>query len=946
VLTGRNCADIIAREKNEQEKVAGSESPIDDKALADALGKLVEGKTQEGTALVAGVLVTALTAHFLGPGALFAGKLTEGAVKRFADRVSDSATKRMLNAGEQLDKERATTAELGKAISKSLEEVLSSRDSAVVELGLQGQEQFLQLINFTRYNVVQRLDQLITLVAQIQAGIDIGSTDPSGRHAVATKTVVSISRLPVTGKHLFGREKELAALDEAWTNSKTHIVTLVAWGGVGKSALVNHWLGRLAAGEYASARRVYGWSFYSQGTTDRVVSATLFIESALRWFGDSNPNTGSPWEKGERLAQLIKTQRTLLLLDGLEPLQFPPGQPEEGKLKDRALQALLRELAASNAGLCLITTRLPVADLADFESSTVRQIDLEHLAPQAGAQLLRVLGVRGEESELVKAAEEFGGHSLALTLLGSYLTDVCDADVRRRDVIDALENHLGRGGQARRVMASYEKWLGEGPELAVLRLLGLFDRPADNESVKALRAPPAIPGLTDNLLAVTEPEWKYVLARLRRAKLLAQVNEYDASTLDAHPLVREHFGVQLRATRPTAWSEGNFRLYEHLKVSSAQLPEKLEEMEPLYAAVAHGCQANRHQQTMDEVYLPRILRGAMHYSTLKLGAFGAEVAALSAFFAPPWQNLVDGLNEATATDVLKHTGYCLRSLVRLEEAAEVLKLAHRAHVERREWISAADDAGILNYLYLTSGNLRTALEYAQRGVEQAHNSEQRYCRLASFSRVGATLHQLGRLAEAEAAFDHAEARQLGYPELFSIAGFQDVQFCDFLLERGEYKTVETRLAPALDITAKERRLLPNALTHWLLGRAHWGQGRLEQAASHLQQAVEGVRQAARPDYLPMCLLTQAELRRNDGVLDQARANLDEASRISSRSRMGLQEADCNLAYARLYLSLGQRDRAQEYLMQARQMVKGMGYHRRDIDLKDLEAGLGFSAAVA
>jgi hypothetical protein len=28
-------------------------------------------------------------------------------------------------------------------------------------------------------------------------------------------------------------------------------------------------------------------------------------------------------------------------------------------------------------------------------------------------------------------------------------------------------------------MESYQTWFGEGPELSVLRILGLFDRPAD-----------------------------------------------------------------------------------------------------------------------------------------------------------------------------------------------------------------------------------------------------------------------------------------------------------------------------------------------------------------------------------------------------------------------------------------------------------------------------------
>ena len=40
-------------------------------------------------------------------------------------------------------------------------------------------------------------------------------------------------------------------------------------------------------------------------------------------------------------------------------------------------------------------------------------------------------------------------------------------------------------------------WLGEGPELAVLRMLGLFDRPADEKELEALLKSLAIPGLTN-----------------------------------------------------------------------------------------------------------------------------------------------------------------------------------------------------------------------------------------------------------------------------------------------------------------------------------------------------------------------------------------------------------------------------------------------------------------
>jgi hypothetical protein len=205
---------------------------------------------------------------------------------------------------------------------------------------------------------------------------------------------ISVARLPVTGSQVFGREEDIAFLDAAWANPQVNVVTIVAWAGVGKSTLVNHWLRRMAAEHYRFAELVFGWSFYRQGTSGQSSSADEFLDAALAWFGDPDPRIGMPWEKGERLAKLMVHRRTVLVLDGLEPLQNPPG-PQEGRVREPSLQALLRELAAFNTGLCVITTRLPVADIADHEGNSALRRDLEQLSSDAGAKLLRALGVKG-----------------------------------------------------------------------------------------------------------------------------------------------------------------------------------------------------------------------------------------------------------------------------------------------------------------------------------------------------------------------------------------------------------------------------------------------------------------------------------------------------------------------------------------------------------------------
>jgi hypothetical protein len=153
----------------------------------------------------------------------------------------------------------------------------------------------------------------------------------------------------------------------------------------------------------------------------------------------------------------------------------------------------LRELAAFNTGLCLITTRIPVADIADHERTSALRRDLEELSSDAGAKLLRALGVKGPEAELQSASDEFSGHCLALTLLGSFLGDAYNGDIHcRKEVSKRLAQDVRQGVHARKVMESYQAWFGEGPELALLRMLGLFDRPADENALGALLKSPAI----------------------------------------------------------------------------------------------------------------------------------------------------------------------------------------------------------------------------------------------------------------------------------------------------------------------------------------------------------------------------------------------------------------------------------------------------------------------
>ena len=79
-------------------------------------------------------------------------------------------------------------------------------------------------------------------------------------------------------------------------------------------------------------------------------------------------------------------------------------------------------------------------------------------------------------------------------------------DIRcRSEVSGHLAHDVRQGFHAWKVMESYQVWFGDGPELSVLRMLGLFDRPADEKALAALLKPPSIAGLTESLTDLAPP---------------------------------------------------------------------------------------------------------------------------------------------------------------------------------------------------------------------------------------------------------------------------------------------------------------------------------------------------------------------------------------------------------------------------------------------------------
>jgi len=543
-------------------------------------------------------------------------------------------------------------------------------------------------------------------------------------------------------RHFVGREALLASL-VAWSRApsvRARVRALVAAGGTGKTALVDRALSTALSDGVAPGGAIFVWSFYEDERVER------FLEAALEAFGGT-PSSGMEAALERLRAALGAGPPHLLVLDGLERLQSTGGDGYAlGELRDASVRRLLRGIAAGlGASRALVTSRLPLADLAAWESDGLETTALPQLEPADAVALLRRWGLSGA---LDGVLARVGCHALSVDMAGAYISGPLAGDASdfsRVPLADAAEDEpLARRLQG--VLSAYSAALRPDERDLMARLSVLPGGVAAETLVDLADEGGLVAG---HLAGSDRADIARVLDRLARRGLVFTSPERRWS---AHPFVRDFFRGQLAVDEASLFGTLADCAARRVHTRGDDLVG-LERADALEALLLYDLRSGRVTAAF-RVYQEAM--GGFAKMGLSRGDWARGARMLRAFFEGDARPPINRLMPSSRARVLYDRGLYAGALGSPDEAVRCYRaqLALCDQLPRETALGwAATGWRTLAYTERLRGNTDAALAAIGRSLAVV---DQGWSRVLGLAMRAAILQDMGQTDEAAADFTQAE----------------------------------------------------------------------------------------------------------------------------------------------------------------------------------------------
>ncbi len=835
----------------------------------------------------------------------------------FVSSLSEQLQKKKTEENKQLEKEiesiskdelRELIKEAGSEQKADLKFIVENIEPIVVNI--KAVPEISRTMNYRFDKVDEKLEQITELLERRQSGVSIreqhagGDTYVAGRDIIvqkpAEKEKVEFPFAP--GLHnqtppeenFVGRDEELDTITEWYKNPEVRIGALIGWGGVGKSAIVRKWYDTLEDNNIRPDG-IFWWNFYVLPYLEQ------FLNALLRYVSGGQVEPGAikgTWEKVDRIKEYIVGQGAyLIVLDGLEEMQKGQTSGEEfGCMAHKECTEMLKFLADTKGdGLCLITTRYLLKDIRSYKGTVYQKEDIERLSDEDGRRLFKKVGVTGSKEEIDSVIEEYEGHALSLTLLSKYLVEDFGGDITKAKEIPAFYSDEAAGGKAHRILLWYAKQLTE-EQNAFMKIFSLFRQAVKKEDFEGVFRAEMETKMNQSLIEMNAFGFKRMVDNLVDRRLITKDRD---GTYATHPLIKNYFESIFEKEDKKLCHK---RIYEYIGGYAPERAETLEEMQPLFEQVYHGCAAGLYDEVFNDIYWEKIHRREEYFITHKLGAWETDLSIVRNFFPEGDLSQMPLVNKkATQSFLLSVAGLTLLATGRPKEAEKPFMTGIEIDIEDKNWENASAGYRNLADLRFRTGELESGLESARKALEIPEKAKRDDYIVFSKGYLGWILYLLGKTEEVEKNFIEADELTI------SIIGRQDfsiteVFHTDFLISIKRIDEAFELTKQNLDFCQRNNWPADISRCNRCLGAIERIKGNHKEAEVHLQEALEIARKVGMPELEIEALLERSKLGLDLKRYEDAIGDVGQVLKICERTGYRFYEPGAEIILAKAYLA--------------------------------------------
>ena len=729
---------------------------------------------------------------------------------------------------------------------------------------------------------------------------------------------------------LVGRRKELNLLTDWVTKSdaelySAHILSFVAIGGMGKSALTWKWFNDVAPEEMKTLAGRMWWSFYESDATFE-----NFVMRALAYVSKRSMDEVRQISLSDREGQLLnalKREPFLIVLDGLERVLIAYARMDAARLEDTEvgnqrnlrktadprIGQFLRKLAQVKSARILISTRLYPTELETEGGDPIPgtdRYDLESLPDDDAVELWRTLGAKGSRDILLPVFNTFGKHTLLIQALAG-----------------EVKKHY------RPAPGDFEKWREENPQFDPAKFPDLKDRMShvlefalrglSDKARNVLNVVAAfrMPAPYETLAALFIGEGKLCADQIELDQVLTELEDrglvgWDkrANRYDLHPIVRS---VVWSGLNGEVKKEVYTRLYAHFESLPTIDEEEVNNLEDLTPAIElyHTLIGMDRNEDAVTLFYKR-LSNVMLY---RLSASRQRVEMLEILFP-------DGPYGLPSLSIKDNQAFVLVSLALAYEhsgqpgrAVPLLRRHNAIYSEMGYDGNLSIGLHNLSNLLWVTGGLRESEGAVRRAIGIARGRKDLFGEAANLCLLGLALGGCGEIKESARALRRSLDLFIEQNHTQS-EGLVNTYLVQKAIWSAEYAEALELAGRAWEIASSLRNERDFIRAARVQGEVALGLDALDRADERLYHALTRARAVNHVEEELPALIALAELHRRRGDGKAAREFLEDVWEYAERGPYPLIHADARNVLAQIERDAGNNDKAIEAATKAYELA--------------------------